>query len=483
MKRIFYVILAALLALSVLAACGGTKKEPVNGGTTAPGTDADTAPATEEVTAPYVHPTADLNNGEINIMIPEGKIWWFDDYEGSWVPTTMLNKELLRNVKVQDTLNCELVYRKVKQNQEAYSAALAAEAASQDGAYDMVLVPYDWNLETSGYFMDLLPMEEIDLSQPWFVHGWNDIAAIRGQLRGAVGYGVGEVMSQTVGVFYNKTIFDNQFADYSVFDYVDTMSWTLDTMLTMARSVTLLTEDAPTLGWKSESIYGVSVSTSGGRGMFWSLGGQLFTLDENGDPTPDFMNDRNITAFDKSLDLMNDESKIYIADYRNIMSHFSQGKALFAITNIGDASEILSKDVRYGILPCPLLNEDQKDYVSFNFGTAHFAIPKTVNSAHNSAVLLNEFNYFSDLYVRPAYFDTIMKERYAQDPDSARMVDLIMKTVRLDFASIYNKQLDSVASGVWDLVSQRKRNYVSEYRSRMNNMDTLLENLVREYTQ
>ena len=68
-------------------------------------------------------------------------------------------------------------------------------------------------------------------------------------------------------------------------------------------------------------------------------------------------------------------------------------------------------------------------------------------------------------------------------PDSARMVDLIMKTVRLDFASIYNKQLDSVASGVWDLVSQRKRNYVSEYRSRMNNMDTLLENLVREYTQ
>ena len=49
MKRIFYVILAALLALSVLTACGGTKKEPVNNGPATGSDDTGTAPATEDL--------------------------------------------------------------------------------------------------------------------------------------------------------------------------------------------------------------------------------------------------------------------------------------------------------------------------------------------------------------------------------------------------------------------------------------------------
>ena len=103
--------------------------------------------------------------------------------------------------------------------------------------------------------------------------------------------------------------------------------------------------------------------------------------------------------------------------------------------------------IRYGILPQPLYAEGD-NYTSTLYGVSFFCIPKSVKDLHCSAVVLNAMNYLSnpdnDLgneSLTYQYYDTIVMGQVAQQPDDARMLELIRDSVYVDFAFMYDANL------------------------------------------
>ena len=135
-------------------------------------------------------------------------------------------------------------------------------------------------------------------------------------------------------------------------------------------------------------------------------------------------------------------NKIYEDDY------FSEGRAAMITTRLSYAkqfAEDLGVD-EYGILPGPLRNEDQPEYLTKLFEQyAIWCVGKSILDedkdfiAHITDALCAE----SSQTLYPKFYDILMKQRYSKDPDTARMVDTVMKNQSLDSVYMFGKWLNA----------------------------------------
>ena len=169
-----------------------------------------------------------------------------------------------------------------------------------------------------------------------------------------------------------------------------------------------------------------------------------------------------------------------------ITNAFNQGRVLFFVGKMDDARQLKNAqtDIDYGMVPYPKLNAQQKDYISTAMTSDYCAIPQTADDVDKSAIFLNAFQYYSHLYLRPAYYDTALKLQAAQDPESSAMLDFILDRIYLDFAFIHDENLGSVCSAFFDdLIMKQKKMFVSIYDSQKTSIETKLQEYITQYTQ
>ena len=125
-------------------------------------------------------------------------------------------------------------------------------------------------------------------------------------------------------------------------------------------------------------------------------------------------------------------------------------------------------DWSYGIVPVPLYNEDQENYVTV-MGNPFtlYAIGNGCSDPSRSTAVLEVLA--SEAYRRttPAIFEVNMKLRYAKDNIDAQMFDIIRSTVSYDLGRIYSDDLlfmsempskAAVAGTSWNTALQSKVN-------------------------
>ena len=101
----------------------------------------------------------------------------------------------------------------------------------------------------------------------------------------------------------------------------------------------------------------------------------------------------------------------------------------------------------YLVLPIPRWSEDQDGYYSFIHDSfTGVAIPSTLPFAdlNDIGTALEAIASESYRTVTPAYYETALKARYADNPDSWEMLDMITENVKIDAGVMYTKSLDSV---------------------------------------
>ena len=135
------------------------------------------------------------------------------------------------------------------------------------------------------------------------------------------------------------------------------------------------------------------------------------------------------------------------SDYGPEDTFFSENRAAMIITRLSYA-ERFSKDLgtdEFGILPAPMRDEDQADYYTKLFNEfAIWGVSKNINTedvdfiAHITDALCAE----SSQTLYPKFYDILLKQRYSKDPDTARMVDIVMKNVNIDPTFLYYVVLD-----------------------------------------
>ena len=118
----------------------------------------------------------------------------------------------------------------------------------------------------------------------------------------------------------------------------------------------------------------------------------------------------------------------------------------------------------YGILPLPKVDEEQDDYISMLHQAARFmALPVNCQKTDAVCAVLEEMAYIGHSELLPTYYETVLKEKYARDEESARMLDLIHANVRADIAYIFASDFGDVCYIPRSLMKDGSVDFASAY--------------------
>lgn len=464
MKKILTLLTTLLILLVPLVSCKKDAGKDPPGSSEVPGDiSVDGGSETEE--PPYTLPERDYEWRNFNILIPPGKVWEFEEHA---VNTDLLNSLIVqRNTRVEFAYKVSLNYIKKGNDASEYQAVLNAEMTGQNGDYDMCFYPnvYDTSasmIVNSQYFYNLTDMDYIDLSQDWWVQGWNDPCTINGKLYGAVGYGTVQPMSGAVGVFFNKDIYTEVFADNalgidsnyeSLYEFVENGAWTFEKMSTMSEMAKL---DVDGNGIMNElDRYGLTADFKGTY-LLYSMGSEYVIPDEEEGYVLNFGADHNLDVFEKLYAFLTGGSFRYTDDMFTNNKSFTEGLALFNLNSFDNGNRIKmgATSFDYGILPYPKYDTEQKDYITVNASMSYFSIPTTVDDLEFSQIMMNAFNYYSLEVIRPKFADTVLKYGISQDVKDAKMIDLIFDSLTPDFSYIFRATLDHHDYHIYNMIVQ-----------------------------
>lgn len=344
-----------------------------------------------------------------------------------------------RNVSVEDRF-------KVKFSEEMYSdeGKPYTFITAGDNTYSLMNVRCTAanNIAQKGYAFPLSSLEYIDLTKPYW-----DESITRDINVGDVNYfAIGDANLVAIDftniLLFNKDILNNLSLDTSLYTLVDEGKWTFDKYGELGSIATVdLNGDG---AFDAEDQYGMLGAAKYMQCSLVQAAGVMYvSKDENNYPVYDMAtNEKFISVFEKIFSICNDSGAWYRTNedaneapiYHQM---FRENKGLFLTTMFFLVESLRDMESDFGIVPFPKYDEAQWEYitrVSF-FDTS--IIPVTVPDKDCSSIILEALSCESHNVVIPAYYDICLKSKYARDPDSARMIDIILANRVVDFGDTY----------------------------------------------
>ncbi len=276
------------------------------------------------------------------------------------------------------------------------------------------------NLLSQGSVMDLYDLEDISFDEDY----WNLDAIESLEIGGKAYFGSSDYnIADVQTVFYNKGLYEQVGLQENPYDLVREGKWTLETFMELC-AVDGATKDNGDKEWTKEDSYGLGVRAdwefiplvtaceiewltgSGYRTLNMGPGNQKYQdlyeiVEELADAEWSYM-----------YNWGDNDNKVTIAD----------GRFLFTMEPVKYAYKYLTTEVKFGILPYPKFNEEQKDYHSLD-ASGVLCVPVTVKDKEMVGKTLECLAYFSADTVNVAYYERLLGTRVANAPDDAEMLD------------------------------------------------------------
>ena len=243
MKRTLALLLAMMMCLSVMVACGGKTDDPAATTTagndnvsenTTLGTEASTEPAeTKEELEITIKP--EYSGKLINILCCGNWSYdefWAEEITGEPLNDARYNMASMMNELMGVTIQVEEDFGSSGGSGKGFTKVTTSTMAG-DHAYDIASIgTYDVSsLAYQGYLYDLNEMENIDLSKSW----WDPKAQEQLEIDDHMFYTTGDAMTLdnncTYCILFNKTLISNNNLE-SPYELVKNNQWTV-TVLTM----------------------------------------------------------------------------------------------------------------------------------------------------------------------------------------------------------------------------------------------------------
>lgn len=449
-KHLITALLAAVMTVStILASCAGDPDDPgkTSGGTGSGGAQSGSATETEKL---YVDNLGeyDFNDSDFVMLIwSDKKPQFLVDDVGDDAYSEAVYK---RNRMIEDRFGVKLSVVEIGNNDPGqWSNHIAGVVASGLGDYDAVFPDYWMGIETDGYYLNLHEYDDIfDFSQPYWSKSWNDNAELWGQLYSAVGALSMEFVLQTHVVFYDRNIFEGLgTTTEELYTMVEEREWTLDKLLNYSRQA-WVDSDADGVASLNDTTVGAAIGTMQPLwGLFFSFGTQFASKNESGEWELDFYNDKFLSIYEQVQGVFTHPSLAVNAGHL-----MNEGRVLFSFSCLHEVVHGLAELDNWAIVPVPLLDENQEDYIAFNHGTYYESILTTADDPKMSAVILEALNAESYRSVRYAFLEINFKDRFARDDKMADMIDLVLDRVYYDFAFVNGTHLGYFINNVGDSI-------------------------------
>jgi hypothetical protein len=157
-----------------------------------------------------------------------------------------------------------------------------------------------------------------------------------------------------------------------------------------------------------------------------------FIKNVDGIPEVSYTDEKVTGVYEKIYKIIIEQNAYYVTDqskYDTMFEVFSEGRALFSVMTLKLISTYLSDmEDGYGILPTPKYDTFQQEYMSFVNGSGGLVMmSKNVADPEFAGAVMEGMAAYNYSHVTPNMFQVITKLQVAQDPASARMVDLIIR--------------------------------------------------------
>lgn len=450
--RILILMLAALLTLPLLAACGNDQT-----------TDPQETTAASEGPSGTVSGEANLDaNGYLKDSLPESYNFdsdftvftWDEEDDWDWCPevdskSTNLEQVLWKrqkNVEERFGVSIDIALEKGSYDfRSAFIEKLSNSVLVNDGKYDLV---GQYTLCSgigvmNGLYRDLMPMNFLDLEKPWWPEKITSTATIGEKLYFVTGditpTMIRNVNCATVNLdLYESYELASVVGGRSIYEVVDDHDWTLETMMLLAlNKVSVETGN-----------YGLTMrNTVCGDGFLYG-GGFVTVINENGNLSlnPELGGQPLIDYFEKVQDLM-------CGNYPDAqitgVDPFNQQKSIFYIGGVSDSSQFAQSGLKFSLLPMPLMNkEDRQDYtVVASLYVTMYSIPVDVKNPDMSSLILEALGSEAYRTVSDEVYYNLFQQRYnGTDENSARMFELVSDSVVFDTVRFFNDELGFMAS-------------------------------------
>lgn len=351
--------------------------------------------------------------------------FWAESYTGDAINDAVYD----RNQIIQKLYNC-----KIEVTQGAASG-FTEDIATGAGKYIGYSTAYSLAGRVSSTYYNVLKFD-CDFDAEYFDQAFIRDLSYNDKLFSIVGSWSLQAKESTWIIFYNKAVYESKFSDIDIYQMVRDHKWTYDALMDFISKIKNDTngDQAYTFSQGTDAdILGFTTTSHQNYALYYCGGLRVVDKDPNGNFVPAFSQNKNASeVIDKMIATYNTEGYIKTG-YTNVRIAIQNGTTLFA----GETMDVLNRmtsveNLRIGVLPQPLFNEEQESYYHYvNNQAPLLGFPTSFSDIQILSDFLSVWAYHSHKIVLPAFLNTY-KYTYASDEQSAEMVELIINSLTYD---------------------------------------------------
>ena len=489
--RLLSALLAALMLVGPLTACGTPSETPAD-------TEQEKQTnAVEEDTALRDNLPNDLNYGgdEVTIISRDYEGWTRGEISVSGLNSDPVNDSVFeRNKSVEQRLNIKI--NSILDDSADASAvvnkvATAVKAGTQE--YDLAATACYTTLPEvqNGTFVDLRDTRYLDFDQHWWTSGFNEVMEYNGAQFVATGDALISTYRFAFVTVFNQDLFTDARQPF-LYQHVEDGTWTLDKQISL---VPLFYRDNGN-GIQDDQgdIYGFASGGMASIDAYWSSC-QMDIIRKDADGIYEVVldMDRLHGAAEKILTLFHSTegaSRIFTphgmgAEHDDIRELFAAGYSAMATLRIIELerSSMRNMTQKFGVVPMPKYDENQSGYYTLlQDQLTVFTIPTTVTGERLDQIsaVMEALGSASYRIVKPAYYETTLRTKIAQDPQSAEMMELVIDGIYIDAGILYVISLPGFQGNLRDLVNSKNNDAISRFKAVSKQAETSLRAIVKK---
>ncbi len=395
-----------------------------------------------------------------------------------------------RNLHVMEKYNFKVQDSKVASPKDTIQKAVKGGETLYSGVVDTPIALA--TIAVQNTFFDYKDLPYINLEQPW----WTPNAVRDTSIAGHYYMAVTDILMNDKQRTYG-TLFDYELAETlgidNLYEVVDEGAWTLDKLRECSE---VAAQDLDGDGdMDPDDVFGTTTEGYSILPMMIAGGVRMTELDEDGIPQLVFNSERTISCIDKILAVLSDKSIAGLAEnhkdpssgntyYRIGIDMVGKGQCLFTVGVFSWVQTIMREsDGTVSILPMPKFDESQPEYISTSQTTQihTLAIPVTCPDTEFVGFAMEALAAASRAKVMPVYYETVVKTRYAADPDAVRMIEIILNNLSFEPALQYD--WGGLMTSVRNLSTKGENTFASLYQSAETRVQTAIQKTVDAYNK
>lgn len=489
--RILALVLALLMTLPLIIACGDNGKDPANSGN---GDNNNNVDDNRDNL-----PDLDYGGEDVNFL-SRSYDWYvnevtIEDGDTSDIVNAAVFK---REATVENRLNINIVNTMLdgSGNTGYYlvTESIRQEVLAGTNDYDIGVNNMYHTLESAGegLFWDMNKVANVDLSKEYYSQNFNHTGTVSGKLFAVTGDASLTFIKFAFATFFNRDMAE----ELKIPDLYQTVldgNWTLEYQSSISKDVYT---DATGDGKKTEDdTYGLYTNAVLGADPYLSAFDlPMITKDASGKLQVAVNVDKVANALKMINQYFYQSKGVYVsahladdAELVNAAVSFAGDRCLF-MTNrlyICEDASLRNMESLYGIVPMPKFDTNQQQYYSYchdlmSVYVVSSAVPESRLPMVGAAL---ECFFSESADCRYKLFEEALKVKYQSTEKTGKMLDIIIDNVMIDTGMVYSGAFGDAGLFLRNLVQKRSSSFAGYWKMQSGSVSKQMTKLEEDFNK